>query len=79
MSPKKAELDLRPMMLRNKQEPFQIIMDAVNDLNEKGDTLVLHATFRPEPLLGDMKHKGFAHRVDRLDDDHLVVMFTREQ
>ena len=78
MSPKKVELDVRPM-LRNKQEPFQVIMEAVKDLNEKGDTLVLHATFRPEPLLGVMQRKGFAHQVEKLEDDHWVVTFTREQ
>jgi predicted deacylase len=78
MTPKMKELDVRPM-LRNKQEPFQVIMNVAKELNEKGDTLVLHATFKPEPLLNVMRGKGFANRVEQLEDDHWVVTFTREQ
>ena len=55
--PQVVELDVRPQ-LREKQEPFQIIMDTVKTLHEE-DTFILHATFKPTPLLGLMKTKGY--------------------
>lgn len=73
---KRVELDVREQ-LRNKQEPFQLIMDTVKTL-QKGDTFVLHATFKPTPLLGLMKVKGFTHEVEQLDKDHWVVTFRHK-
>jgi len=73
---KRVELDVREQ-LRNKQEPFQLIMDTVKTL-EKGDTFVLHATFKPTPLLGLMKVKGFTHEIEQLEKDHWVVTFRHK-
>lgn len=77
--PKNIDLDVRPL-LREKKEPFQVIMETMNGLNDQGDTLVLHATFRPDPLLGVMKKKGFSSSVEKLEDedDHWVVTFVRD-
>mgnify|MGYP001201132839 CR=1 FL=1 len=69
-----VELDVRSH-LRNKLEPFQLIMDAVKTVGPL-DTFVLHATFKPTPLLGLMKMKGFAHRAERLAADHWKVTFV---
>jgi len=74
--PKTVELDVRPY-LRNKIEPFQIIMDTVKKLN-KEDTFVLHATFKPTPLIGVMKTKGFVAKTEKLDSDHWVVTFVHK-
>ena len=73
---KRVELDVREQ-LRNKQEPFQLIMDTVKTL-QKGDTFVLHATFKPTPLLGLMKVKGFTHELEQLEKDHWVVTFRHK-
>ena len=55
-----VELDVRPH-LRKKLEPFQLIMDTVKTLGPD-DIFVLHATFKPTPLLGVLKMKGFVDR-----------------
>lgn len=74
--PNIVELDVRPY-LRKKVEPFQIIMDTVKKL-KKEDTFVLHATFKPTPLLGVMKTKGFVSKTEQLDKDHWVVTFVHK-
>jgi uncharacterized protein (DUF2249 family) len=71
-----VELDVRPY-LRKKIEPFQVIMDAVKKL-EPSDTFVLHATFKPTPLLGVMKTKGYSNQVEQRDNDHWVVTFIHK-
>lgn len=71
-----VELDVRPY-LRKKLEPFQVIMDTVKNLNPE-DTFVLHATFKPTPLLGVMKTKGFSNKTEKLDKDHWVVTFVHK-
>jgi hypothetical protein len=63
--------------LRKKLEPFQIIMDTVKTLNNE-DTFVLHVTFKPTPLLGVMKTKGYVSRTEQLDKDHWVVTFVHK-
>jgi len=73
---KRVELDVREQ-LRNKQEPFQLIMDTVKTLS-KEDVFVLHATFKPTPLLGLMKVKGFTNEVEQLEKDHWVVTFRHK-
>jgi hypothetical protein len=72
----KVELDVREE-LRKKNDPFEIIMGAVKKL-EKDDMLVLHATIKPVPLLGLMKLKGFASKVERLDPEHWVTIFVHK-
>jgi uncharacterized protein (DUF2249 family) len=69
-----VELDVRPH-LRKKLEPFQLIMDTVKSLGPE-DTFVLHATFKPAPLLGIMKMKGFAYKTEQLAKDHWRVTFV---
>jgi uncharacterized protein (DUF2249 family) len=69
-----VELDVRPH-LRKKLEPFQIIMEAVKELGPD-DTFVLYATFKPTPLLGLLKTKGFAHKAEQLDKDNWKVTFV---
>ncbi len=74
--PNIVELDVRPQ-LKQKMEPFQIIMDAVKGLTPE-DTFVLHATFKPTPLLGVMKTKGYTSKSEQLEKDHWVVTFVHE-
>lgn len=76
LSENKVVLDVRPH-LREKNDPFKVIMDAVNSLGNR-DVLELHATIKPTPLLGIMKLKGFSNEVEKLSDDHWVVTFTRK-
>ncbi len=72
-----VELDVRPH-LRNKLEPFQIIMDTVGKL-EKDDIFVLHATFKPTPLFGVLKIKGFAGKAEQIGKDHWISTFVRRK
>ncbi|WP_438351449.1 DUF2249 domain-containing protein [Paenibacillus sp. FA6] len=71
-----VELDVRPY-LRKKVEPFKVIMDTVKALN-KNDIFVLHATFKPTPLFGLMKTKGYAHKVEKIESDHWVITFIHK-
>lgn len=71
-----VELDVREQ-LRNKQEPFQLIMGAVSTLKED-DIFVLHATFNPTPLLKVMESKGYENEVKQIEEDHFIVTFTRK-
>jgi uncharacterized protein (DUF2249 family) len=73
---KTVELDVRPH-LKKKLEPFQIIMDTVKTL-QKEDLFVLHATFKPTPLLGLMKTKGFHNKVEKRGDEHWVTTFAHK-
>jgi uncharacterized protein (DUF2249 family) len=72
-----VELDVRPL-LRNKLEPFQLIMETVKKL-EKDDIFVLHATFKPTPLLGVMKMKGFAGKSEKKDKEHWITTFVHKK
>ena len=72
-----VELDVRPY-LRKKLEPFKLIMETVKSLGPE-DTFVLHATFKPTPLLGVMKTKGFAYKTENLAKDHWVVTFVPKE
>ncbi|SFE63271.1 TusA-related sulfurtransferase [Paenibacillus algorifonticola] len=72
-----VELDVRPY-LRQKLEPFQLIMDQVKEL-EIHDVLVLHATFKPTPLLGLMKVKGYANKVQQVGPEHWSVTFVNKK
>lgn len=72
-----VELDVRPH-LRKKLEPFKVIMEAVQRL-EKDDIFVLHATFKPTPLLGVMRTKGFVNKTEKLAADHWIVTFMSKK
>lgn len=69
-------LDVRPY-LNKKLDPFEVIMDTVKKLS-KEDVLVLHATFKPTPLLGVMKVKGFTNTVEQVAADHWIVTFVHK-
>lgn len=73
---KTVELDVRPY-LRKKLEPFQLIMDTVNSL-DTNDIFVLHATFKPTPLLMLLKGKGYRNTVEKIDKDHWITTFTHK-
>lgn len=72
-----VELDVRPH-LRSKLEPFRLIMDTVKTLGSD-DIFVLHATFKPTPLLGVMKMKGFAGKAEHVGEEHWKVTFVRKK
>ena len=72
LSPK--VLDMRPI-LRSGGEPFQAIMQAVQDLRP-GQGLTLLATFRPQPLFRVMQGRGFDHEAREIDGGDWEVLFT---
>lgn len=67
-------LDVRPM-LRSGGEPFQAIMQAVQDLRP-GQGLKLLATFRPQPLFRVMEGRGFDHEAREIEGGDWEVLFT---
>ncbi|PTQ52270.1 MAG: hypothetical protein HSCHL_0634 [Hydrogenibacillus schlegelii] len=71
------ELDVRPY-LRKKLEPFQLIMEHVARL-EPDDVLLLHTTFKPTPLLGLMRAKGYHYSVQKKARDHWLIAFSRNK
>ncbi|UPK41824.1 DUF2249 domain-containing protein [Paenibacillus pabuli] len=71
------ELDVRPH-LKNKLEPFQLIMDTVKGLRPE-DVFVLHAPFKPTPLLGILKLKGYSHSSERMSSDHWITTFVHKR
>lgn len=72
-----VELDVRPH-LSNKVEPFQLIMDTVKGL-QRDDVFVLHAPFKPTPLLGILKLKGYSSTSERKASDHWVTTFVHKK
>lgn len=70
-------VDVREM-LRKKEEPFQVIMGAVGEL-EDDHVLELHATFKPDPLIRVLGKQGFAHAVVEEDSEHFIVQFYKEE
>lgn len=73
---KVVELDVRED-LKNKNEPFQKIMEAIQGL-EDGDVFILHAPFQPTPLYSVLGAKGFEHKAEELDTEHWKITFTKE-
>ncbi|GIO44521.1 DUF2249 domain-containing protein [Paenibacillus apis] len=72
-----VELDVREQ-LRNKLEPFQLIMDTVKTLGQD-DIFVLHATFKPTPLLGFLKMKGYVSKCVQQDKEHWITTFVNKK
>ncbi|MFC4597998.1 DUF2249 domain-containing protein [Cohnella hongkongensis] len=72
-----VELDVRPY-LRKKMEPFQLIMDSVKTLG-KDDIFVLHATFKPTPLFGVLRVKGFAGKAEQIGPEHWISTFVNKK
>lgn len=77
MEQKVIELDVRED-IKNKLEPFQKIMGAVSELKHKGDVFILHAPFKPKPLLPILKAKGFEYVAEELEKKHWKVTFTKK-
>lgn len=71
-----VELDVRPLLNENK-EPFKEIMGAVKSL-KTGDIFVLHTTFKPIPLFGVMKRKGFQYEAIHEAESHWKIRFWKE-
>lgn len=76
MERKTIELDVRAD-IQNKLEPFQKIMEAVTAL-KVNDCLVLHAPFKPVPLYGVMKAKGFDYDIEKIEAKHYKITFTKK-
>ncbi|WP_339821849.1 DUF2249 domain-containing protein [Paenibacillus sp. FSL R7-0216] len=72
-----VELDVREQ-LKSKMEPFQLIMDTVKTLG-KDDIFVLHATFKPTPLLGFLKMKGLVGQSVMHDKEHWITTFVHKK
>ncbi|WP_458414336.1 DUF2249 domain-containing protein [Schinkia sp. CFF1] len=73
---KVVELDVRED-IKNKQEPFQKIMEAIQDL-ESGDTFILHAPFQPAPLFNVLKSKGFSNESEQIAEDYWKITFVKQ-
>lgn len=74
---KEVILDVRED-LNNKRDPFKKIMTTVKSL-EKDQTLILHSTIKPTPLLTIMKAKGYGNEVEKLDKNHYKTVFTKRK
>lgn len=72
-----VELDLRDD-LKKKKEPFQKIMQSIKPLQE-GDQFILHAIFKPTPLLRLLKAKGFSHEVKQQAPAIIGLLFLRNK
>lgn len=66
-------LDVRPMLATG-QEPFAVIMQAAEALGP-GQTLRLIAPFRPVPMLGVLRRRGFVFAETPLGGDLWQVDF----
>ena len=62
--------------LRAGREPFEKIMAAASRAGV-GDTLVVYATFKPEPLLGVLRAQGFENEATPLENGEWRVDFRR--
>ena len=69
-----ALLDVRPYQRRN-QEPFDVIMAAVNTL-APGQSLLLINTFEPTPLFRVMEKLGFSHASTCVSPEEYRIVFT---
>lgn len=76
MMTKTIELDVRND-LKNKVDPFSKIMDAIKSV-EAGDQFILHAPFKPTPLLKVLSKKGFTHEAEKVEAKHWKVTFIKE-
>ncbi|MFS0871181.1 DUF2249 domain-containing protein [Paenibacillus xylanilyticus] len=71
------ELDVRPH-LSKKIEPFQLIMSTVKGLDPM-DVFVLHTPFKPTPLLGILKMRGYSHTSERINAEHWCTTFVHRK
>lgn len=68
------ELDVRPI-LNAGGEPFDQIMAFVTELS-LGEGFRLWATFRPDPLLAVLAHKGYQSQATEMGDGNWAIDFT---
>ncbi|MDL5053477.1 DUF2249 domain-containing protein [Oscillatoria laete-virens NRMC-F 0139] len=68
-------LDVREM-LKNRQEPFSLIMGTIRALGDN-QTLLLITPFEPTPLFGVLAKMGFQHESRQIGDDHWENTFYR--
>lgn len=72
-----VDLDVRPI-LRDGGEPFSLIMETMSKV-PSGSVLRLRATFKPIPLFGVMKLKGWDNWTEFGFGDDWCVWFYRRQ
>lgn len=72
---KTFKLDVRDIM-RNGDEPFNIIMQTVKKI-KNGEALLLETIFEPAPLYEVMKKKGFQYQTEIISEDHYRVWFYK--
>ena len=68
-------VDARPI-LEVGDEPFETIMDTVDELGDD-EVLVILAPFEPVPLEGVLGGQGFVHVAEELDGGDWRVTFSR--
>lgn len=71
---KVTTLDVRDVIAAGR-EPFSLIMNAVNALEQPGDEMLLIAPFEPTPLYRVLKE--FDHETSVQADGSYMVRFTR--
>ena len=72
-----VDLDVRPI-LRDGGEPFSLIMETATQV-PPGGIFRLRATFKPLPLFGVMKMKGWDHWTEFGAGDDWRIWFYRRQ
>ena len=75
MEHKTIELDVRED-IQNKLEPFAKIMNAISCLSAN-DIFILHVPFKPVPLYGVLKAKGFEYEAEKIGAKHYRIIFTK--
>ena len=75
MSQTVVRLDVRED-IRNGQEPFGRIMQAISSL-KAGEQLLLVAPFEPAPLYAVLAQQGFSHQSTSIASGDWEVLFTR--
>lgn len=70
-------LDVRPI-LAGKEDPLNHILDAVKMLG-KDEILCIINTFEPTPLIQLLGKKGYAHHLEKLNEDEIKTYFKKTQ
>ena len=73
----RVELDVRPI-LREGGEPFARIMETVEHV-PPGHVLRLRATFKPVPLFGVMRTRGWKYWIEHGEGDDWIIWFYRKK
>lgn len=71
-----VELDVRPS-LRAGEEPFSVIMEAVDKIPPQG-ALRLRAVFEPRPLFRVLEAQGWNNWVEYGQGDDWIIWFYQE-